>query len=286
MNKAGRRPHPGARASAILLALFLAAGPALAQPQAGPLAVQIFAHRGHHLTEPENSLAALRAAMELGLHGSEVDLRTTKDGQVVLMHDANLERTSDGQGPLAEHSLEQLRRYRLKFSSGQTSAERIPTLEEALALVKSRPGFRLVLDLKQVDPAQVARQVLRQGLAGQVVFFIADPQDVAQARTIQGAGPGLTLAVDLLTWWKIEGLPRFVVNALGAKALFAAEWFFPRCGFAEAREAGAEVMVYLWGQDNLPQRLDRAASLGASVVSSDRPDLIINLARPRAAAGN
>jgi glycerophosphoryl diester phosphodiesterase len=237
--------------------------------------VEIFAHRGFTLERPENSLAALQAAMDLGLHGSEVDLRTTKDGQQVLLHDPNLERTSTGKGPVSEQTLHQLRNLRLKDPAGRVSDQRIPTLGEALETVKRRAGFRLVLDLKEVDPALTARQVLDQGLADRVVFFVADPHHVEQVRAIQEQGSGLTIAVDLLNWWKIEGVPSFVAKALGAKALFASEWFFPRCGFSEAGEAGAEVMTFLWGTHDLPQRMRRAVALGAQVVSSDRPDLLI-----------
>ncbi|MFZ5585408.1 MAG: glycerophosphodiester phosphodiesterase family protein [Thermodesulfobacteriota bacterium] len=290
MTTPGKHPKPRAwrRAFFLTLLLVLAAAPARAQAADAPppLAVEIFAHRGHHLVAPENSLAALRAAVELGLHGSEIDLRTTRDGQVVLMHDADLDRASDGRGPLASRSLAELRRLRLKDARGRLTGERIPTLEEALDLVQAQPGFRLVLDLKQVDAAQVARQVRQKGLDKQVVFFIADPQDVTLARSIHAVGPDLILAVDLLGWWKIEGLARFAAHALQAKALFASEWFFPRCGFAEAKEAGAEVMAYLWGDHDLPARLGRAAALGAAVVSSDRPDFIIDLVRPRRAAGH
>ncbi|MFH1060423.1 MAG: glycerophosphodiester phosphodiesterase family protein [Pseudomonadota bacterium] len=289
MTTPGNHPKPRAWRCAFFLTLLLvlAAAPAWAQAPAAPpppLAVEIFAHRGHHVMAPENSLAALGAAVDLGLQGSEIDLRTTRDGRVVLMHDADLARTSDGRGPLSGRSLTELRRLRLKDANGRLTEERIPTLDEALDLVKAQPGFRLVLDLKQVDAAQVARQVRQKGMAGQVVFFIADPQDVALARAIHAAGPELILAVDLLGWWKIEGLARFAAHAIQAKALFASEWFFPRCGFAEAKEAGAEVMVYLWGDHDLPARLGRAAALGAAVVSSDRPDLIINLVRPRRGA--
>ncbi len=263
-----------ARLVALCLCLAALALPALAAAD-NLHEVEIFAHRGFTLAQPENSLAALQAAMELDLHGSEVDLRTTKDGVQVLMHDATLERTSTGKGALSKNTLAQLRSLRLKDLDGKAGSQGIPTLDEALELVKKRPDFRLVLDLKEVDPALTARQVLAKGMGERVVFFVADPNQVEQVRAIQGQGPGLAIAVDLLTWWKIEGLPSFAAKALGAKALFASEWFFPRSGFKEAREAGAEVMVFLWGAHDLPQRMRRAVSLGAQAVSCDRPDLLM-----------
>lgn len=265
---------------AALVLLLLSALPLWAG-QGALLSVQVFGHRGFTLHQPENSLGAIRAAIELGLHGCEVDLRTTSDGAVVLMHDATLERTTTGRGEVKTHTLAQLEKLHLKDRQGRVTAQRIPTLSQVLALVKRNPPFRLVLDLKQVDPAQVARMVREHGLSRQVVFFVSSPQKVDQVRAIQAVNPKIGISVNLLSWWKIEGLPSFAVKALGVSALFASEWFFPRCGFQEARQAGAEVMVYLWGTHDLPARMRRAVALGAQGVACDRPDLLLPLVRPR-----
>ena len=243
--------------------------------QPGHGRVAIFAHRGFHLNCPENSLASLRAAMELGLAGSEVDIRTSSDGRLVLLHDAGLERTSNGKGPVAELPLAKLQKLRLKDGKGNLTGQQIPTLMQALELAAASPSFELVLDLKQADPVKAARLVLAKGLASRVIFFVADPKKVNLVRTIQAVSPELRISVDLLTWWKIEELPGFAVRALGVQSVFASEWFFPHRGFAEARRAGARVMVYLWGTANLGPRLERAVSLGAQAISNDRPDLLL-----------
>ena len=236
--------------------------------------VKLIAHRGYHVEAPENSLAAIQAAIDLGISGCEVDLRTSKDGHLVLIHDASLERTTTGRGPVSEYFLADLKQLFLKHKKKGITRQRIPALEEAFKLVKKNPGFSLSLDLKDADPAQTANLVLDHGLANQVVFAISNPHKIAQVRAIQKIDPSLKISVDILMWWKIEGLPSFTVKSLGVQALFASEWFFPRYGFAEAREAGAEVVVFLYGQHNLKERLLRAVSLGAQVVSSDRPDIL------------
>ena len=237
--------------------------------------VAVFAHRGFHLNCPENSLASLQAAMDLGLAGSEVDIRTTRDGHLVLLHDAALERTTNGKGAVSDLPLSELRRLRLKDGKGRLTDQQIPTLAGALDLISRSPSFQLVLDAKAVDLVRAARLVLKKKLTPRVIFFVADPKQVKSVRTIQSVSPQLQISVDLLTWWKIEELPGFAVRALGIKSVFASEWFFPRRGFAEAKDAGARVMVYLWGCENLGPRLKRAVSLGADAVSSDRPDLLL-----------
>ena len=249
-----------------------------ASAQADPR-IKLFAHRGFCLTAPENSLAAIRAAMELGLDGTEIDVRTTRDEELILMHDPNLARTTDGTGTVDQVDLARLKKLKLKDKQGRLTAESPPTLARALALVAGRPGFRLALDIKAADPARVARMVVSAELKDRVFFFISNPQQIAVIDRIRSIDPGLKISVDLLSWWKIEGLPTFITNALKADALFASEWFFPRFGFDEAAEAGAEVMVFLWGDHDLIVRAKRAAQLGAKVVSSNRPDLLLQLAQ-------
>ncbi len=233
----------------------------------------LYAHRGLTCDEPENSLGSVRAAMDSGLYGSEVDLRTSRDGIVVSMHDETLERTSTGQGRVADKDLAELKTFFLKTSDNRVTGEKIPTLEEILALAATSSKFTLALDMKDVDVSRAGRAVLDKGMADRVFFFIADPlKDVNTAKAIKALDRRLQIAVDLLSWWKIEGLPTFVSRALDADALFASEWFFPEFGFQEARRAGVPVFVYIWGTHDLKNRFDHAVELGADVVSCDRPE--------------
>jgi glycerophosphoryl diester phosphodiesterase len=247
---------------------------AMCGPLPGIDEVKLIAHRGYHVEVPENSLASLQAAMDLGIAGGEVDLRTSKDGHLVLMHDSTLERTTTGKGRVDQYLLSDLKKLHLEHKKNGVSKERIPTLEEALRLIKQAPDFRLSLDLMDADPVQVAEIVLDQGVADRVVFAISNPNKVDQVRAIQGIDPTLKVSLDILMWWRVQGLPAFTVRSLGVQALFASEWFFPDEGFYEAREAGAEVNVFIYGDHDLRDRLERAVKLGAQVVYSDRPDLM------------
>ena len=274
-----RAPRRAALVFPLLLALLLAvAGPC---PAAGPdwAKVEIYGHRGFTLDQPENSLGALRAAREIGLHGSEVDLRTTSDGHLVLMHDPTVDRTTGGKGAIAGLSLAQARELTLTGPGGQ----RIPTLDQALDLIAAWRGFHLVLDLKAVDAAQVARRVAAKNLRERVVLFTGAADQVDAARAVKAVDPKVQISVDLLSWWRIEGLARFTARALDVDHLFASEWFFPERGFGEAAQAGAGVMVYLWGTKDLPARMERAVNLGARVISCDRPDILLQALRRKTA---
>ena len=102
--------------------------------------------RGH---APENTLAGVRAALALGADAIEIDLRCTRDGTPVLLHDSTVDRTTDGEGEIATLSLRQMRR----LAAGE--GERIPTLREVLREVAGRA--LLVLEVK---PAGIEEEVL------------------------------------------------------------------------------------------------------------------------------
>ncbi len=243
--------------------------------------IHLFAHRGLSLQHPENSVAAVHAAMDSGFHGSEIDLRTTRDGVIILMHDETLDRTTTATGRVSGHAIAQIRNFRLRDAHGVPTRHKIAELSQVLALVQTQPEFQLALDLKAVDAHAVVKQVEAHGLQASTIFCIASPLDLAVARQIKSLNPALKISVDLLSWWKIEDLPTFVIKALDADVVFASEWFFPQHGFIEAQAAGAQVHVLLWGEEDLPRRLKRAVSLGAQVISCDRPDLLLPLLTPR-----
>jgi glycerophosphoryl diester phosphodiesterase len=120
--------------------------------------------------------------------------------------------------------------------------------------------------------------VLGSGVQDRVTFFIDDMADAERAKAIKHVDPRLKLSINLRAWWQIEGLATFARTALDADALFAHEFYFPRFGFQEAARTGAEIQVYVPGVDNLVERFKRAVTLGANLVSSDRPDLLVPLA--------
>jgi glycerophosphoryl diester phosphodiesterase len=258
--------------------LLLLLGGSGSEPLAQSLLdVRIFGHRGFTRSAPENSLAALEAAATLGLAGAEIDLRTTKDGHVVLMHDATVERTTSGSGAVTGMTREDVRSLRLKSPDGSVSSETVPDLDLVLAFLDRHPRFRVAFDAKEIDVAAVGRRVLAAGVQGRVIFFIGDMADAERAKAIKRVDPRLKLSINLNAWWQIEGLATFARTALDADGLFAHEYYLPRFGFQEASRTGAELQVYLPGVDNLIERFRRAAGMGANLISSDRPDLIVPL---------
>ena len=138
-------------------------------------AIEIIAHRGYSARAPENTLAALKAAVAAGADAVEFDLHTAACGTPVLFHDPMLSRTSNGVGPLRRRTLEQLKTLDAgKWFSPEFAGERIPSFEEAMRALQGRvprvyaevKGFR---ELEDVD--RMVRLASAAGMLRTVVFL-------------------------------------------------------------------------------------------------------------------
>lgn len=121
--------------------------------------VLVVSHRADWRNAPENSLQAIKNCIEMGVDMIEIDLKKTKDGHLILMHDKKIDRTTTGKGLPQDYTLEELRKFRLKNGAGHKTAHPIPTLEEVMNLCK---GKILVNVDKGYDYFQEAYQILEK----------------------------------------------------------------------------------------------------------------------------
>ena len=111
--------------------------------------VTLTAHRGWRAKYPENTMRGFREAMKLDIDGIEMDAHMTKDYRIVVCHDARLDRTTDTKGVIAEMTLKEVRQADAGIKFGEEfKGEKIPTFEEFLELMNTRPEVRLLLELK------------------------------------------------------------------------------------------------------------------------------------------
>lgn len=116
------------------------------------------AHRGASAYAPENTRASFHLGLRLGADGLETDLRFTRDGEVVLLHDERVDRTTDGHGPVAELSLAEVRALDAgSWFSPEFAGERILTLAEFLDEFGGRTHLALELKVDGLEPAVVAQ---------------------------------------------------------------------------------------------------------------------------------
>ena len=141
--------------------------------------VLVAAHRGCWKSVPENSVPAIEAAVAAGADIVEIDVRKTLDGQLVLMHDASVGRTTDGSGKVASMTLEQIRKLHL-LQDGKPSDERVPTLEEALLAAKGKVMLNLDKAFGYFD--EVYALARRTGTLDHIIIKGSCPASVALER--------------------------------------------------------------------------------------------------------
>lgn len=100
--------------------------------------VLVASHRGDWRNFPENSLEAITSAIAIGVDIVEIDIQQTRDGELVLMHDKTVDRTTTGKGKVAEMTLKEIQDLRLKNGIGRATNYRVPTLAEALHITRDR----------------------------------------------------------------------------------------------------------------------------------------------------
>jgi glycerophosphoryl diester phosphodiesterase len=168
----------------------------LGAPASHPLPV---AHRGLLRHAPENTLANLRACLELRL-GFELDIRRSRDGALVCIHDASVDRTTDGRGAVSGMTLEQLKALDAgSWFHPVFAGERIPTAEEVFALLSRYPQVSVLVavDLK-VDDATLAADVValarRYEVLDRLLFIGLAISNADLRRRLRAADPGTHVA--------------------------------------------------------------------------------------------
>ncbi|MEM7513725.1 MAG: glycerophosphodiester phosphodiesterase family protein [Bacteroidota bacterium] len=136
----------------------------------------VIAHRGSSGLAPENTLAAIQKSIDAGVDMIEVDLHLSKEGEVIILHDATLERTTNGCGEAMDFTVEELQQLDAgSWFSEEFTGEKIPTLKEVFDLVQGK--IVLLLELKKGDQGlyegivkAVVDQVREYGMGKQVVL--------------------------------------------------------------------------------------------------------------------
>ena len=178
-----------------------------ADSEAGPL---VSAHRGGAAPlYPENALATFERALRYGPSLMECDIRMTRDGVLVLMHDETLDRTTTGRGLLAAEPMEAVRQLLLVDGLGVITPFRVPTLDEALAWARERAV--LVLDIKEgVSYLAIAEAILRHDAQDRTIVVTRTLSEVLELRRL---APEVMISADIHTTRDLEDLLESGVDA-------------------------------------------------------------------------
>lgn len=128
--------------------------------------VQIFAHRGSSGTHPENTLPAFAEAVRIGADGIELDIHLTKDEQIVVIHDEEVDRTTDGKGLVREKTLAEIKKLNAgKWFNTEFQATKVPTLKEVLHLfweMNYRGTVMIEIKTDKYEYAGIEEKVVQQ----------------------------------------------------------------------------------------------------------------------------
>lgn len=252
-----------------LLATATAPPPLPHPPKQGGM--YVIAHRGAHQGIPENTLAAYRKAIELGCDFVEIDVRTTKDGALVSVHNATMEAYTGG-AELAVRDLTLAELKALDIGSRVGPAwkeERVPTLEEILTLCAGKIG--IYLDLKQAEPAAIIPLLRQHGMAGNTVWYAAPRMQ----EVVQAACPECVLMPDP---GPERNLPRTLERF--KPRLIASSWDqFSKSFLDTCRAAGAICFV----DENDASCWPDAVAWGVEGIQTDDPEGLIAFLKAKAA---
>lgn len=234
--------------------------------------VLVASHRAVHHQLPENSLPAIREAIRLGVDIIEIDVKVSKDGIPMLMHDGKVDRTTTGNGDLETQTFDDLRKLRL-VSNGQVTDEMIPTLQEALQVAKGRILVDLDLKTEQID--KVIKVVKKMNAEKYVFFFDSDYEvlskvDAASKKyMIMPRAYSHVMADSALTRFQPE------VIHIDSK-------FYTAEVCAAIRKRGARVWINALGatdeqirKGNARETIKNLTSAGANVIQTDEPEKVM-----------
>lgn len=239
----------------------------------------LIAHRGGSLEAPENTMASFRHAIELGMRYVELDVQMTRDGELIVIHDETVDRTTDSHGPVGNYTLVELRTLDAgSHFSPDFAGEKIPTLREVLELCADA-GVGVVVEIKSPN--------LYVGMVDKTVALIGEMWtrgaeniwcisfDHAAIRHVRALDPSIPLGY-LYEYFEEEFVrPDDIIQAYCP--YFRTALAHPE-QIAKAHELGKFVFVYTVDAE---EDMRQVVAAGIDGMVSDRPTLLKSLLQER-----
>jgi glycerophosphoryl diester phosphodiesterase len=232
-------------------------------------------HRGCTERAPENTVAAARDALRLGVDLIECDVRTTADGHLVIMHDSTVDRTTDGFGAVSGMTLAQVRRLRIRDTRfASVGTHHVPTLEELVKAVGGRAGF--YIDTKDVHPAALKRIIRDPQVIAKSFAYISTDEALLWKQHIPALRLMATAPNDVRTPKHLQDfVTKFQLSALDGPLTLTKE-----------QVAAAFDLEVVYIPDTLtltegPEIWSDVIARGAAGIQTDRPTALLEFLRKR-----
>lgn len=225
--------------------------------------VAVIGHRGGAALGPENTLATYQKAIEMGLDYLEIDVRVTRDGQFVILHDSTLERTTSGKGKVSDLDLATIR----GFDAGD--GQKVPTLEETLDVCRDK--INIYLDHKE-GPIEALVGVIRaKGMEGHVVVY----DGVEECKEWKRVAPGIPVMPGLPDEYDRPGGIADFLKIVRVEILDGGinEWHKDLVDQAHA--SGVQVYVDCLSIFDNNGVYEKALEIGVDGIQTDHPDKLL-----------
>jgi len=255
----------------ILLTIHLLPGPVLlAQIRSNKLIV--IAHRGDHTAAPENTVKAFQDAITTGVDFVEVDVRSSRDGELVVMHDATVNRMTEAKGKVEEFTLQELKKLTVADKERpELGQHRVPTFAEVLDVCKGKMG--IYIDFKGGDVAKAWQLIRDRQMEHRVVVYINEPDQYPAWRE---QAPSVPLMVSLPDSVRDEAsYKRFhqVVNAEIMDGSF--EDYTPEL-VKTINRSGQVVWVDVQSKNEDDAHWNKVLALGVQGMQTDHPRELVH----------
>ncbi|GGB28852.1 glycerophosphodiester phosphodiesterase [Allosediminivita pacifica] len=231
----------------------------------GDHGIEVVCHRGINHIAPENTLAGARLTYDMGCDWLELDVRTTRDGEIVVLHDATLDRTTNGNGPILAKDWADIADLDAgSWKSAHWQDERLPRLAEMIDLAKAR-GRRIYIENKAVPARQLLEFVEARDFLQDCFFWSPDPTLLREMRQLS---PQANIKSNIIHHVSFNTM----VDELSPQIceIQVADWEVeaPLC-----RAHGIRPMLQFFGED--PAVFARIAEWRPEMVNLDRADLLL-----------
>ena len=214
-------------------------------------------HRGAKAYEPENSIRSFRRAIELGANAVELDVRKTKDDEIVVIHDAEVDKTTNGTGKVNELTLQEIKQFVTEKD------EKIVSLEEAFEFLNKQ--VKILVELKETGFEETVLRLIREkGLEENVIIVSFHEEALRKVRALND-----DVATGLI--YVRHKNPVEAALKLKAEYLLSLYRFTHSANVRKAHEKGLKVIVWTI---NKKEEVATYKKKGVDGIASDRPDIL------------
>ena len=231
----------------------------------------VIAHRGDHTNAPENTILAYKNAIKIGADFIEVDLRTTQDSQLVVMHDGTINRMTGLNGSIQNISFDSLRTLAIRESKHlEWGNHQIPSFKEVLKLSKRK--INIYLDFKNASAKAAYTEILEAGMENNVIVYINSPKQFIDWRNVAPKMPLMISLPEKVNTKEalFQALDKYKVDLLdGNYSEYNVETV------AAAKEKNTPIWADIQSVDENPILWDKAINLSLQGLQTDHPKALI-----------